>query len=298
MVKLVMEHKDPLQNMMNAICNMDVEGLKMALPDDELYFEMSKNTFLDKISQIFDDLKIRGNTCFSVHPGHCKSSICSNKGCNGFAFVSDFTKEHISIVIHYKEGIFDDWSHCHNMSTNTIILDDEKNIKIQVWNEDRRDFEASDDFLQTISDVKQAKILLSELSNPAINKASFILWLNRYENQFLNSFYFRNYKFKYFRSFSSFGQLFSILTDLGKIVKHETEIIKTLNEMQNATRGKHKKLFKEHEDLLSTLFRLDMYRKDGVIKLISDNDVYHFDMQDFEQIFNCSQSSHDLIYRY
>jgi hypothetical protein len=67
------------QNIISAICNMDVEGLEMYLPDDELYFEMKKNTFLGKISEIFDDLKFRGNTCFNMHLGQCNSSIAAIK---------------------------------------------------------------------------------------------------------------------------------------------------------------------------------------------------------------------------
>lgn len=293
-----MYQKYPTQNIMNAICNMDEEGLFKALPDDELYFEMKKPIFLDKVIKIFDDLKIRGNKCFNVHPGKCKSSICSNTGCNGFTFVSDFTKEHISIVLQYKENIFDDWSHCHDMSTNTIILDDEKNIKIQVWNEDRHDFEASDDFLQTISDVKQAKVLLSTLSLTGITKSSLLLWLDRNEDKFINNYYFKNYRYKSYMSFSDFGRLFYTLSDLGTIVKNETKFIRIISEMKFTKRKRHLQLFDENQELLTALFRADIYRKDGNIQLTSDGVVYNFDNKNFKELFDFMELSYGLIYKY
>jgi len=287
-----------LQNIINAICNMDVEGLRLALPDDELYFEMKKRHFLNKISNIFDDLKIRGNTCFSCHSGQCVSTVCNNKGCKGYAFVSDYTKEHISIVLQYKNNILDDWSHCHDMLSSSIILDEGKAIRIQVWLEEKHDFEVCDNFLQTISDVKQAKILLKDLSLSGITKSSLLMWLNRYENLFLNNYYFNNYRYNYYKSFSEFGKLFNTLVELGILVRNESQVISVIDEMNSSTRKRHLKLYDENENLWRTLYRINIYRNNGLITFKSDEVVYHFDPADFNELLNYMELSYSLIYKY
>jgi len=277
---------------------MDVEGLKMALPEDDVYFEMKKNNFIVKMSEIFDDFKSRGNTGFKVHFGKCKSTICSNNGCSGFAFVADFTLEYFSFVIENKKDKLEGLTQCFDLLTNTITLDDEKHIMINVWHEEKYDFVADDEFLQTISDVKQAKILLNNLSNKAITRSSLLLWLERYENIIKNSDFFYRHRCRYYKSFSAFGELFFSLVDLGTIVKNESKVISIIEQMKYTKRKRHLQLYDENEDLLSTLNCVNIYRENGLITLTSEGVIYNFDHQDFKELYYYIELSTDLIYKY
>lgn len=285
-------------NIISAICNMDVEGLKLYLPDDKIYFEMNKATFIVKMNELFDDLKNRGDSCFTSCPGQCISTMCRNTACNGFAFISNFTKEHFSFVIEYHDGILTGWTQCFDLLPNSCTLDDEKNIMINVWNEEKYDFVADDDFLQTISDVKQAKILLGNLSHLGISRSSLLMWLDRYEKLFTNSDFFYRHRCRYYKSFAEFGELYFSLVDLGTIVKNESKVINIIEQMKYTKRKRHLQLYDENEDLLSTLICVNIYRENGLITSTSEGVVYHFNLQDFKELFDYMELSNDLIYKY
>lgn len=285
-------------NIISAICNMDVEGLKMFLPIDTIYFEMNKTTFLVKMNNLFEDLKSRGNSCFTSFPGQCVSTICKNKGCNGLAFVSDFTKEHFSFIIEYQDGNLEGWTHCFDFSPSSYVLDENNVITIEVWNEEKYDFVADDDFLQTISDVKKAKILLGDLSHLGIKRSSLLMWLDRYEKLFTGSDFFYHQRCMDYKSFAKFGRLFFVLVDLGILIKNQELIVTIIDEMKYTKRKRHLQLYDENKELLSTLFCIDIYRDNGFINLSSEGNVYHFDHLDFKELFDYIELSYDFIYKY
>lgn len=295
---MVFEHDNQIQKIIDSVSLMDINGLSSALPEKKLYFEMTKSTFLNKLVQLFEDLKHRGNTGFSVHAGQCKSTICRNTACKGYTFVTDFTHEHFSFVLHYKDGKLDDWSHCHDFLPIDTSFYEDKSISIEVWDEDKHDFQANDKFLQTITDVKQAKKFLGDLSNMSITKSSLLLWLNNYENLFSNSQYFNHGSSRFYKSFSAFGKLYSVLVDLGTLIKNEKKIVSIIDQMKNTRRKEHLQLYRENKDLLRTVFCTDIYRKNGQITFTSEEVVYSFDQQDFKQLFDYMELSYGLIYKY
>jgi hypothetical protein len=184
------------------------------------------------------------------------------------------------------------------MSSSTITLDEEKSIFINVWNEEKHDFVADDDFLQTIFDVKQAKILLGDLSHLGITRSSLLLWLDRYEKLFKDSDFFYRHRCRYYKSFAEFGELYFSLVDLGTIVKNESKVINIIEQMKYTKRKRHLQLYDENEDLLSTLICVNIYRENGLITSTSEGVVYHFNLQDFKELFDYMELSNDLIYKY
>lgn len=287
-------------NIISAICNMDVEGLKMYLPDDKIYFEMNKATFISKMNQLFDDLKSRGDSCFTSYPGHCISTMCRNTACNGFSFISNFTKEHFSFVIEYQNGILEGWEQCFDFSPSNYTLDESKNITIEVWNEEKHDFVADDHFLQTVFDVKQAKLLLGDLSHLGITRSSLLLWLDRYEKLFKDSDFFYRHRCRNYKSFAEFGDLFFSLAELGTLVKNESKVISIIDQMKYTKRKRHLQLYDENEDLLQTLnsISMDIYRENGIVILTYEGYTYNFDNQDFKLLFDYIELSSSLIYKY
>lgn len=287
-------------NIISAICNMDVEGLKMFLPIDTIYCEMNKTTFLVKMNELFENLKSRGNSCFTSFPGQCGSTMCRNTKCKGFAFISDFTKEHFSFVMEYQDGNLEGWEQCFDFSPSNYTLDESKDITIEVWHEDKHDFVADDDFLQTITNVKRAKILLQEISNTGITRSSLLMWLDRYEKLFTESDFFYHQRCRYYKSFAEFGELFIILVDLGTLVKNESKVISIIDQMKYTKRKRHLKLYNENKDLLQTLnsISIDIYRENGIVSLTSEGYTYNFDHQDFKVLFDYIELSRSLIFKY
>ena len=287
-------------NIISAICNLDVDGLKIALPDDNIYFDMYKDNLILKFKQLFKDISDSGNSCFMAHSGICASTKCCNKNCGGFAFISDVTHEYFSIVLEFDEGKLKGWSQCFDFSPSNYTLDECKNISIEVWHEERHDFVADDDFLQTISDVKRAKILLQELSNGGITRSSLLKWLSLYEDLFKNSHYFYHHRCRFYKSFAEFGDLFYVLVELGILVKNEDKIVKIIDQMKYTKRKRHLKLFNENEDLLQTLnsISMDIYRENGILSLTSEGHTYNFDNQDFKVLFDYIELSTSLIFKY
>lgn len=289
-----------IPNIKDAICKMDIEALVKVLPSSSIYFDMKKDNLILKFKQLFKDVIDSGNSCFTSYPGQCISTMCRNKACNGLAFISDVTQEYFSIVLDFNEGKFEGWTQCFDFSPGNYTLDESKNITIEVWHEERHDFVADDDFLQTITDVKKAKMLLGDLSHLGIKRSSLLMWLNRYEKLFTESDFFYHHRCRFYKSFAEFGELFFILVELGTLVKNESKVISIIEQMKYTKRKRHLKLFNENEDLLQTLngISMDIYRKNGIVSLTSEGYTYIFDDQDFKVLFDYIELSQNLIFKY
>lgn len=297
---MLIDHNNILYNIKDAICKMDIEALVKVLPSSCIYFDMKKDNLILKFKQLFKDVTDSGNTCFISHSGICASTECCNTNCGGFAFISDVTQEYFSIVLEFNEDKFEGWSQCFYFSPKSYTIDESKNITIEVWHEERYDFIADDHFLQTIFDVKQAKLLLGDLSNLGITRSSLLMWLDRYEKLFKDSDFFYRHRCRYYKSFSAFGDLFFTLVELGTIVKNESKVISIIEQMKYTKRKKHLQLYDENEDLLQTLnsISMDIYRENGIIILTSEGYTYNFDNQDFKLLFDYIELSSSLIYKY
>jgi hypothetical protein len=297
---MLVDQNNLIHNITDAICKMDLEALLKILPTYSIYFDMNKDNLILKFKQLFKDVSDSGNTCFNAHSGICASTECCNKNCCGFAFISDVTQEYFSIVLEIKDGKLEGWSQCFDFSPGNYTLDESKNITIDVWHEERHDFEADDDFLQTITDVKQAKFLLQELSYGGITKSSLLKWLDLYEELFKDSYYFYHHRCRFYKSFDEFGDLFYILVELGTLLKNEDKIVYIIEQMKYTKRKRHLKLYNENENLLQKLnsISIDIYRKNGIVSLTSEGYTYNFDDQDFKVLFDYIELSQNLIFKY
>lgn len=95
---------------------MDLEMLDAFLDNGISYQDMEKSLFLSKLQEVFMQFKSSGDSKLEAHAGKCMGC---NKGCNGFSFVGNYSKNYINMIVDVKAGRVKDLYQCFNFA-NTI----------------------------------------------------------------------------------------------------------------------------------------------------------------------------------
>ena len=93
--------------LLKSFCEMNTDMLELLLEDSRPYNDVSKETILKKLDELFAEFKKAKDTELIAYPGKCASEDCTNKGCKGFSFVGNQSKKHIDLIVEEKEN---DWA--------------------------------------------------------------------------------------------------------------------------------------------------------------------------------------------
>jgi len=100
------------------ISEMNTEMLSLILEDDKSYMDVSKQTFINKLEDTFDRLRLEGIKTFTtVVKGHCGGNC--NNGCGGFSFITSNNQSLDLIFVEENNEIKD-------IYTCTIFLNNEQ----------------------------------------------------------------------------------------------------------------------------------------------------------------------------
>ncbi len=85
---------------------MDIDTLGLVLDDNKTYQDVSKELFLQKVKEGFDDFKKYGDTELLIYPGRCISTKCSNSGKRGYSFIGGTSKLHLDMIFEETDTEF------------------------------------------------------------------------------------------------------------------------------------------------------------------------------------------------
>jgi hypothetical protein len=216
---------------------MDWNMLDILLDENKTYQDAKKDVFLEKIEEAFSILKRHDDTILLPYEGFCNSEECSNKGCKGYSFVGNNSKQHIDLIFEELDDDINDIYHCSHFKTNDISVETENLIAIDIKNDERADFKPSIDFLIKSQKCKSAYEELYQYQNKIINKEVYIEWLDKFYNLY-KSFDLPPFFYSDFNKFHNLYYKISLLNDflqssnLAKNAIKEFQTIDKNNEQQ------------------------------------------------------------------
>ncbi len=100
-----------------AFSEMNVSLLEVTLDDDIKYpLNLTKDEFIVKISNVFDEFKKAKDMILTPYTGKCNADNCSNNEgqCVGFSFVGKHSKNGINLVFRETENNYISIQKCYN----------------------------------------------------------------------------------------------------------------------------------------------------------------------------------------
>lgn len=282
--------------------------LHVLLNDDITFQDASKETFLAKLEDVFSKLKTEGDSFLQFHTGICKSDDCENKGCKGFSFIGDKSKNYIDLIFSETEDDFTDIYYCHEFQTDDKSAEKDSSVPIEIKKDETLGFVPTIDYLLKSQNCALAIEELMNFEDQIIGTEIYLPWLQKHKGLFdsielfesifyvaLNKFpnlYRRLQDLKDYLSFRSLAQ--KAVEDFGTIDKYdETSQLKWLVEYENL--GSKLTLFMYDERSTkhrnnSAYFKIDFLKISSddfgfIIKFKSIFEEHYWDMLEKYSVF-------------
>lgn len=159
---------------------MDSAMLEILLDDNKTYQDAAKDMFLEKLNKAFSEFKEKGDTFLFSYKGFCNSNECNNKGCSGYSFVGNNSKNYIDFIFQETENEINDIFHCNGFEITGKSIETNNPISVFICNDEKADFKPSIDFLIKSQKCKLAYEELIHFQNTVIDKEVYLVWLEKF----------------------------------------------------------------------------------------------------------------------
>ena len=159
-----------------AITEMDLESLNLILDENLTYQDASKEMFLNKLNEIFEELK-KSNDTLQSHSGKCGSKDCSNHDKNGVLFCGRNSGKHFNLIIEEDENEnVNDLYYCNVFKCNFEDKANKrgKSLEIYVYEDEKVNFRPSSHYNYINTTSLKAISDLSKYKNKIISKNEII----------------------------------------------------------------------------------------------------------------------------
>ena len=143
-----------------AIATMNIPILNLLLDDHKTYADTTKEIFINKLENIFEDFKHSGDTELLIENGSCGSMQCSNCGAKGYRFVGNYSKDYFDFIFEMDGDFLKEISYCFLFKTDKSSTDFAEPIYIEIKYDDRKDFNKTPEYRQLFN---AAQIAYSEI---------------------------------------------------------------------------------------------------------------------------------------
>ena len=178
-----------------AITTMDLEALKLILDEHSTYQDAHKDVFLDKLKEIFDELKLEK---LSANAGKCNSTECPNYNKNGVLFCGQNSGNHFNLIIEEDENEnVTDLYYCYDFKCDfeRKVNKNEKALTLKIYDDEKVDFSPNSHYDYINSTSIKAISDLNNFKNTTISKNELLDWLQAYSD-FYDSMSIFNFKYK------------------------------------------------------------------------------------------------------
>ncbi|WP_298265933.1 hypothetical protein [uncultured Lutibacter sp.] len=107
---------------------LDIEGMDKLLSEYNNYDGVSKDHYLNLITNTINDLKSKGINSLMAVPGICNGCI---KGCNGFSFIDNKTGVYVDIIVEVKHKEITNFMECYELNNDKPIENKKERIVIK-----------------------------------------------------------------------------------------------------------------------------------------------------------------------
>ena len=206
---------------------MDLEMLELLLDDSNTYQDATKDVFLNKLTESFNEFRESNDTALIAVKGICTSNDCSNIGCAGYSFIGNNSKKHLDLIFNEVENDFTDIYNCSQFERSVFLENVNNQIYFFIKEDEKQNFSPSVEYLVK---VQHCEIAYSELVRDEIvyiTKEDYFYWLEKYKTIRKTIHFFPSYK-----NFEKFYWLYERLNELAEFLMIETESKKAINEFE------------------------------------------------------------------
>lgn len=183
-----MTHKEAV---LDCFKNMDAEMLYLLLDNNRTYQDATKEVFVDKVNQVFEKLKSKGDTEILLEKGCCSCPDCTSKDVFGYCFIGNvsrsslhlmFKKDNESIIDIYrcnsyyeKDGYYKPYEFEYENQTINIL----DYYSIDIARDERAGFIPTEKYLLFINNCQTQYAKLESKKNTAIDVNYIINWIDQ-----------------------------------------------------------------------------------------------------------------------
>jgi hypothetical protein len=214
------------ETIVKAITAMDMVSLNLILDESLTYQHATKEMFLTKLKDIFDEFK-KCNDTLQSHSGKCGSKDCSNHNKNGMLFCGRNSGKHFNLIIEEDENDnIKDLYYCNVFKCNfeNKVNKNGKSIEVFIYEDEKANFKPSSHYnyinttsLKAISDISNYK-------DETISKNELLDWLQEYSD-FYGSKPIFDFRYK---NEHKFYKIYRIADDIKKYLTLEEDCAKAI----------------------------------------------------------------------
>ena len=194
------------------ISEMNILRLKKLLDIDRTYQDATKETFIERLNEIFEQFKESKDTKLIPFAGICESVICTNKNCEGLAFIGNVSNTSINLIFKESENNFEDIFTCSEFRINDKNCKPNDSFWIRIKNDEKVNFNPSAERLIVF---EKCKIEYNEMiQSQKLTKELLFEWIDK--NKELFNFIEGKIEYSTFlyKATDNFTSLYSKLNDL------------------------------------------------------------------------------------
>lgn len=225
-----MTSKKPL--IIKAISEMNISLLEVLLDDNQTYQGATKETFLEKMDEVFEQFKKSKDIVLSPFAGFCKSKSCENKGCTGLAFLGNVSNISMDLIFDEADNNFKDIYRCSKFKINDKSIEPIGNYRIDVMYDEKSNFNPTPERLKIFQECKKAFNEIIKSNNITLTKDSLLKWIDDYywvREELKNNTCFLPF---IYRSIDNFRDLYNDLNNVVKYIQFEIQAFNALADIQ------------------------------------------------------------------
>ena len=176
-----------LDQIVLAICRMDVPALHTLLSDRYTYQEASKEVFISKLRNLFLRYRTAGDSRLIPSSGFCPAENCNNCGIKGFRFIGELSRNYLDLIFEWDGTELKDIVNCARFEPlQNEVLGMEYSIHVRM--DESAGFGKDIDYHILLSNSMEALDALQDLPNHEITFPLLKNWILKYENSYERMF--------------------------------------------------------------------------------------------------------------
>ncbi|MEJ7673741.1 MAG: hypothetical protein WKF59_13850 [Chitinophagaceae bacterium] len=217
--------KNRKEAIIKSFSKMDIAMLELILDDSKTYQDATKEIFLQKLNDVFIEFKSSNDNSLIAFSGKCISDTC-NKGCKGYSFVGNNSKNHTDFIFEEMETDYKDIYHCSHFKIDNPEIELSDDFPLFVLGDDKADFKPSVEYLAKAQQCVKAYEELACEGSIYTDKDDYLKWLKKHHKLY------KSFEFPplFEKPFRKFWKLYNDLIYFSAYIKFEDEAATANNE--------------------------------------------------------------------
>lgn len=246
--------KKSKESIIKVIETMDLDSLNSLLDDNLTYQDLTKDVFLEKLSELFIELKEQ-DSHLVANKGFCSSVECSNNGKKGVMFCGNNSGKHFNFIFEQdNNGLVTELFHCNKFQceSENVVQENNKELFINIHEDVKANFTPYSDYSYKNNYALNALSELTTDKKLEITKDELIYWLDK-NKEFYESLDWISKKYKNLSKFYDCYSHIDKINDFFNLEEVCFEAFKVYSKNDMSIEMQLLKWLVEHEELRHNL---------------------------------------------